>query len=160
MRSPRVDPRSMRIHRPWDDTELGLEWFAGMEEVCLGCWLPLYGRRRKWCRSCTSYWFEAERNIYTDWNVVRWFAFERDNWTCRKCGRKAGKLMGRPTDQDDDGNTLLEADHIVEIARGGAVFDLNNIQTLCHPCHVDKTNNFRRAKYRVPVTAKPLEAYA
>ncbi|MFN7929866.1 MAG: HNH endonuclease signature motif containing protein [Blastocatellia bacterium] len=33
---------------------------------------------------------------------------------------------------------LWEADHIVEVVRGGTN-DLTNIQTLCHPCHKEKT---------------------
>lgn len=41
----------------------------------------------------------------------------------------------------------LIADHIVEIADGGAPLDRSNIQCLCRPCHARKTA--RAAKMRV-----------
>lgn len=31
------------------------------------------------------------------------------------------------------------ADHIVGIAKGGAVHDINNLQPVCHDCHRDKS---------------------
>ncbi len=34
---------------------------------------------------------------------------------------------------------VLEVDHKVAVANGGDMWDLNNLQTLCHSCHVKKT---------------------
>jgi len=54
----------------------------------------------------------------------RIFVLERDNYTCRKCGRKASE--GR-----------LEVDHIIPVSKGGTD-ELNNLQTLCFECNRGK----------------------
>jgi 5-methylcytosine-specific restriction enzyme A len=53
--------------------------------------------------------------------------FKRDNYTCVKC-----EYHGTPNAGD------LNADHIVPSAEGGTD-DLDNLQTLCVPCHNTKT---------------------
>lgn len=57
------------------------------------------------------------------WAQVRIKALTRDGYACVKCGKR-----GR-----------LEVDHIVPVARGGLPYDLDNLQTLCRPCHFAKT---------------------
>ena len=57
------------------------------------------------------------------WQWLRLRIFARDGWRCRKCG-KAGKL---------------ECDHIRPLHRGGDPYDPANLQTLCRPCHIEKT---------------------
>lgn len=47
----------------------------------------------------------------------------RDNWTCQHCHRVT---------------TQLELDHIVNVAQGGTDHE-SNLQSLCPPCHKDKT---------------------
>ena len=59
--------------------------------------------------------------------VLRW-RLERDGYRCRSCGR-AGRL---------------EADHVVPLERGGAPWELDNVQTLCRGCHIRKTRAERR----------------
>lgn len=61
------------------------------------------------------------------WAQLRRHVFTRDQYRCRKCG-KAGRL---------------ECDHIRPIAQGGAVYDMENLQTLCRGCHIEKTRNER-----------------
>lgn len=39
--------------------------------------------------------------------------------------------------------SLWEADHIVAISEGGDPFDLNNLRTLCVPCHKSETAKLR-----------------
>ncbi len=56
-------------------------------------------------------------------------ALERDQNTCVKCGKTAD-----------------EVDHIREIWEGGPEFDLDNLQSLCHDCHVAKTNESRKKR--------------
>lgn len=51
----------------------------------------------------------------------------RDHHTCRHCGH-----------HDPTGRTL-QADHIVNVKRGGAEYDPNNGQALCTRCHKSKT---------------------
>lgn len=58
------------------------------------------------------------------WKAVRKLAKDRDGWRCVKCGAR-----GR-----------LEVDHIKPIRSAPElVFDLDNLQTLCVPCHSKKT---------------------
>ena len=56
------------------------------------------------------------------WARVRLECLDRDGWRCQHC-RGYGN----------------EADHIVPLDRGGAAYDLGNLQTLCGPCHAAKT---------------------
>jgi len=42
--------------------------------------------------------------------------------------------------------TATHVDHIVEIADGGAVYDIDNLQSLCKPCHSSKTLRVRHAR--------------
>ena len=55
---------------------------------------------------------------------------DRDSWACVKCGHK-----GR-----------FEVDHIKPLDKGGALYDENNLQTLCRPCHFAKTSGERRGR--------------
>lgn len=57
----------------------------------------------------------------------------RDRYTCQSCRRR---LRARH----------LEVDHVVEIARGGPSLDYLNLQTLCRPCHREKTRRFLRER--------------
>lgn len=66
-----------------------------------------------------------------DWQKVRTQAFKRDNYTCVKCGDVADTV-----------------DHIQELADGGDEFDLGNCQSLCTPCHKEKTAAFLSARFR------------
>lgn len=52
--------------------------------------------------------------------------------TCGACG--------------EDDPTLLQLDHITEIADGGAKNDPSNVWLLCEPCHDAKTEHARRAR--------------
>jgi 5-methylcytosine-specific restriction protein A len=49
------------------------------------------------------------------------------------------------------------ADHIVPIAKGGAIHDIENMQPLCAPCHQDKSNADKghRVKPRIGVDGWP-----
>ena len=67
------------------------------------------------------------------WVRLRLQVLNRDGWRCVLCGR-AGKL---------------ECDHITPMRRGGAPWALDNLQTLCRACHVNKT----RGDWRPPPTA-------
>ena len=60
----------------------------------------------------------------TRWKKVRRAAIERDGYRCSHCGKASGRF---------------EVDHRQPINQGGAVYDLENLQTLCRPCHFDKT---------------------
>lgn len=53
--------------------------------------------------------------------AVRWEVWERDNFTCRKCGVRQ----------------FLSVDHIVPRSEGGSD-ELDNLQTLCQSCNSRK----------------------
>ena len=59
------------------------------------------------------------------WALLRLQIFTRDNWRCRKCGR-AGRL---------------ECDHVQPMGKGGDPYDPANLQSLCRPCHIEKTTS-------------------
>ena len=64
-------------------------------------------------------------------------AFERDNYTCQKCGQLCdGPIDGKSSHKNVNTPSL---DHIVPISQGGDVYDIDNMQTLCWPCHKRKT---------------------
>ena len=69
------------------------------------------------------------------WKRVRRAAIERDGYRCRACGKAAGRF---------------EVDHIVSIAAGGEPYDLENTQTLCVGCHLDKSTRDRGGVPHVP----------
>lgn len=52
-------------------------------------------------------------------------------------------VRGWPKDPDQ---SHWEADHIVEVVKGGGACGLDNIQTLCRPCHLVKTRKLHRER--------------
>ena len=63
------------------------------------------------------------------WQRVRWQVLARDKFRCRLCGRP-----GR-----------LEVDHRVPLDKGGAPWDMENLQSLCRTDHIRKTTAERIA---------------
>lgn len=55
--------------------------------------------------------------------ALRWAIWERDNFTCKKCGKRQ----------------FLSVDHIRPASRGG-LLDESNLQTLCSRCNSVKGN--------------------
>ena len=50
---------------------------------------------------------------------------------------------------------LWEADHALPVVEGGGSCGLENLRTLCRPCHVDETRRLRRRRRGQGVTAQP-----
>ncbi len=69
----------------------------------------------------------ARRGSRTIERALRRQALTRDLWTCQSCGFV------------DRSGALLDADHIIRLVDGGA-HSVENIQTLCRPCHRRKTH--------------------
>lgn len=60
-------------------------------------------------------------------NKMRFSIYQRDGYRCRKCGVSQEYAQ-------------LEIDHIIPIAKGGkSTYD--NLQTLCHKCNAEKSDN-------------------
>lgn len=76
---------------------------------------------------------EAKFYHSSRWQKLRnWFI--KNNPLCVQCLRE-----GRVT-------TATVVDHIEEIKDGGARYDINNLQSLCHACHNDKTAHERKKR--------------
>ena len=97
---------------------------------CPACGLPKkeWKRRKDWnCCSveCTRNFWDKEVTSFS-WETLRIRCFERDGYSCVKCGRKFE-------------SSGLIADHIHPIALGGDEWDIDNLQTLCRSCNKVKT---------------------
>lgn len=64
-------------------------------------------------------------------NSARWRGFSKayliDNPFCVECAKKGITELAKNTD------------HIVDRSKGGSLWDKNNLQGLCIPCHTKKT---------------------
>ena len=67
---------------------------------------------------------QARKQVSTH---TRFLVFQRDGYKCRICGRAGG---------------VLEVDHVVPYAKGGAD-GMTNFQTLCRECNRGKRNNLQ-----------------
>lgn len=68
-----------------------------------------------------------EGDFPPDWDIRRRAVYERDQWTCTKCGTQSGPHAG------SDG-VPLHAHHVQPRADGGSN-RLTNLTTLCESCH-------------------------
>jgi hypothetical protein len=59
-------------------------------------------------------------------------------WSLPKSGPALDRLLQNPREGD-----YWQADHIVAVAEGGGGCGLDNLQTLCTPCHQGETNKLR-----------------
>lgn len=68
----------------------------------------------------------TERGYGHAWRLLREKVLRRDNYLCVKCS--------------DNGHTITatDVDHIVGKEHGGTD-DMDNLQSLCSPCHKEKT---------------------
>jgi 5-methylcytosine-specific restriction endonuclease McrA len=60
---------------------------------------------------------------------LRFRVMKRDNFSCRACGASPASEAG----------LTLHVDHVVAWSRGGETID-DNLQTLCEPCNLGKSN--------------------
>lgn len=98
------------------------------------CENKLTGRRRKWCSNKCSRKYQDQIWNNHDWNSARKAALKRDNHKCVKCGS----------------TEKLEVNHINPRNGAGYGFScghhLDNLEVLCHTCHVKVTNEQRKAR--------------
>lgn len=80
----------------------------------------------------------AERGYGWAWRKLRKLALERDAGLCQVCRR-----FGRITPNCN------EVDHRLPKAKGGTDA-LENLQTICRPCHERKTLEDEGKRYRAP----------
>ena len=136
---------------------------------CRLCDDPVEWPKRSWCsEECSEAYYLVVSGAF-----VREKAFERDHGVCASCGldtesvrrrvqslprdaRRAAVVEliglgfnGYPAAYNPRLYSLWDADHIVPLAEGGS-YRLDNVQTLCVPCHKEKTAEqaARKAKQR------------
>ncbi len=85
-----------------------------------------------------------ERGYGTAWDKLRNVALQRDKWLCVACMAK------------DRITPAKEVDHIIRKA-GGGTDDLDNLQSLCTPCHADKTRMESGGAAVISVDGWPIE---
>ena len=125
--------------------------------LCRWCELEILARRRR--TFCSDYCVHQHR-LRTDPGYLRDQVFARDHGRCAACdadtvaiyaalkrsrgvARAAGlSLYGLKTIASR--RSLWDADHILPVAEGGGQCDLDNLRTLCLPCHREATANLRR----------------
>lgn len=142
---------------------------------CSGCGKPVPKGRRNWCsQDCVD-----AHLIRNNHGVARRETFKRDRGVCAGCGRDTEALRKRlelwfraltardPLEQyrRREGSTwrlkwevrlkwrdrhLWEMDHVVPVVEGGGGCGLDNLRTLCRPCHKRATAELatRRAELR------------
>ena len=124
--------------------------------LCRWCELEILAKRRR--TFCSDYCVHQWR-LRTDPGYLREQVFARDRGVCHLCqadtiaiysalkrargkARMAGlSLYGMKTIHAR--RSLWDADHIVPVAEGGGQCDLDNLRTLCLPCHREVTASLR-----------------
>jgi 5-methylcytosine-specific restriction protein A len=124
--------------------------------LCRWCDLEILAKRRR--TFCSDYCVHQWR-LRTDPGYLRDQVFARDRGLCAACGadtiaiyaalkrargpaRAAGlSLYGMKTISSR--RSLWDADHIRPVAEGGGQCDLDNLRTLCLPCHREATAQLR-----------------
>lgn len=84
-----------------------------------------------WKGGVTPYRLKIRRNV--KWKKWRKMVFKRDDYTCKKCSSRSGKMY--------DGTVILEAHHMIPVRKliftklEKHIYNVANGITLCRPCH-------------------------
>lgn len=145
--------------------------------LCRLCNNELPGRRTSWCSDeCSNAYYMATSSSH-----LRYIINQRDKGICAKCGLDCEALERRINAMPKEAvkevrrvlvengfnwshwnyncASLWDADHIEPIDEGGSSWEMENIQTLCHPCHKEKTAEqaARGAKQRKLIGRKAID---
>jgi len=150
---------------------------------CKWCGGPMPGRRTSYCSdSCYREWY-----IRSSSSFARYHVRERDQGVCAQCGCDTDKLDRvirhairslRETRSrwcyqtlsgvelcgimnfNYQGSTKWEMDHIVPVSEGGGGCGLDNLRTLCVPCHKKDSADLarKRAEQRSPQGSLRMES--
>jgi 5-methylcytosine-specific restriction endonuclease McrA len=113
------------------------EWLDGGYCPICGLHKRDWKRRTDWTCCSVDCSKKYQEECWKVWQFWKLKAFERDKFTCVKCGEKPIKEDWHKTIIPD--TSKLIGDHIVPIAIGGEEYDLGNVQTLCIKCNKIKT---------------------
>lgn len=130
---------------------------AAGKPLCRWCQLEIVARRRR--TFCSEYCVHAWR-LRSDPGYLRDCVLARDRGICALChtdtlaayaalkrSRGAARaealaMWGLPSIRAR--RSLWDADHVIPVAEGGGQCDLDNLRTLCLPCHREVTADLRR----------------
>lgn len=125
----------MSTNRKQSETGWGPPRMDAGKVVCRQCGGDIPRGRRTFCsKGCVHGW-----RLKTDPGYLRQQVFKRDNGICGVCGKDSldGSLIRRARRTGD----LWQADHIIPVIEGGGECGLENMRTLCTPCHKEETRN-------------------
>ena len=124
--------------------------------LCRWCDLEILAKRRR--TFCSDYCVHQHR-LRTDPGYLRDQVFARDRGICAVChadtiaiynALKRARGPNRAAGLSIYGmksitarRSLWDADHILPVAEGGGQCDLDNLRTLCLPCHREATAQLR-----------------
>lgn len=124
--------------------------------LCRWCQLEVLARRRR--TFCSAYCVHQWR-LRSDPGYLREQVFVRDRGICAACGtdtiaaynqlkRSRGKARGEALavwglKSVHARRSLWDADHMLPVAEGGGQCDIDNLRTLCLPCHREATAELR-----------------
>jgi len=144
--------RSARVHSQ-AESQLGPHG----RPLCRWCLMEILAKRRRtFCSDfCVHQW-----RLRSDPGYLRDQVFARDRGLCALCSTdtvaayaalKRSRGPGRAQALELWGmksitarRSLWDADHIRPVAEGGGQCDLDNLRTLCLPCHREVTADLRR----------------
>lgn len=120
--------------------------------MCRWCKQPVSGRRRTFCSdACVHEW-----RLRSSVSYLRECVLARDNGICAACGidtlRQRRRILRLPFGRrliemrelgiPKGRKSWWEADHVLPVAEGGDS-NLDNVRTLCIPCHRTITAELR-----------------
>ena len=130
---------------------------AGGRPLCRWCQLEIAARRRR--TFCSAYCVHQWR-LRSDPGYLREQVFMRDRGVCALCAtdtvaaqaalkRSRGRVRAEALEMwglrsVGVRRSLWDADHVVPVAEGGGQCDLDNLRTLCLPCHREVTADLQR----------------
>lgn len=115
--------------------------------------------RRRWHEPCVE-----EYRFYVFPSVANYRLEKRDGGVCQACGLDTGSLSWQAFQQSGSyeewhrmlsgrglpaGRSFWEADHVVPLCEGGE-HSMDNLWTLCVPCHRTKTGHEASLRARKP----------
>jgi 5-methylcytosine-specific restriction endonuclease McrA len=126
-----------RIHRAYSTTQ---KRGTNGRGACLVCEGDITDKQRgTFCsKGCSEAFYVKSRPDHARLRV-----FERDHGICAKCHKDVFNGTGRKPRARGTGD-LWQADHIVPVVEGGGECTLDNLRTLCTPCHGEETAALRK----------------
>lgn len=73
-------------------------------------------------------------------------ALKRDNYTCQDCGVKQSKAKGREVKVEVDHLRGINWERLIDIIYERVLCDPKDLETVCKPCHAERTEMRKRLK--------------